>query len=164
MKALLFWVTIMAVFCVDSYTQDLKHFQVETVGKGWRLSPTFDKEPQSGVNGMAGDHGGLIIKLVKDALKTLPEGIKQKVAKQDVTISFLFNVKGEIFYLNFYVRADDKNFMTDDEWLRLYYTFRKLRLDLSKFCLLDDFEWGSGGMYPISKYLRQETEWDAKSK
>lgn len=107
---------------------------------------------------MIRDADGNIIKWVKNALKTLPEEIKQKVAKEDIRIIFLFNSKGEIFYINFYIKAEDKNFMTDTEWLKLYHTIQNMEFDISKFELMDNFEWGSGGMYPISKYLQQQAK------
>lgn len=156
MKTLIFLITTLMLLSVSCKAQDLEHFTVEMIGKGWKLYPTFDQRPQSGVNGMIRDVGGNILKWVKNALKTLPEEIKQKVAKEDVTISFLFNSKGKIFYINFFVRAEDKNFMTDKQWLKLYHTIQNMEFDISRFELMDNFEWGSGGMYPISKYLRQQ--------
>lgn len=158
MKIMTYFIDIWMLFSMNSYAQNLEHFTVETIGKGWKLHPNFDKRPQSGVNGMIRDTDGNIIKWVKNALKALPEDIKQKVTEENITISFLFNSEGKIFYINFYVRAEDKKFMTDKQWLKLYHTIQNMEFDISKFELIDNFEWGSGGMYPISKYLRQQTK------
>lgn len=158
MKTLIIFIAAMIMFCTNCNAQNFEHFNVEMIGKGWKLHPKFDQRPLSGVNGMIRDIDGNIIKWVKNALKTLPEKIKQKVAKEDVTISFLFNSKAKIFYINFLVRAEDKNFMTDKEWLKLYHTIQNMEFDISKFELMDNFEWGSGGMYPISKYLQQQAK------
>lgn len=158
MKIMTYFIAIWMLFSMNSYAQNLEHFTVEMIGKGWKLHPNFDKRPQSGVNGMIRDTDGNIIKWVKNALKTLPEDIKQKVTEENITISFLFNAEGKIFYINFYVRAEDKNFMTDKQWLKLYHTIQNMEFDISKFELMDNFEWGSGGMYPVSKYLRQQTK------
>ncbi len=101
---------------------------------------------------------GNISKWLKNALKTLPEEIKQKATKEDITITFRFNAEGKIFDINFYVRAEDKDFMTDKQWLELYHTIQNMEFDISNFELMDNFEWGSSGLYPISKYLQQQTK------
>ena len=51
-------------------------------------------------------------------------------------------------------KKSNVNCLTDEQWLEVYHAIRKQRLDISKFELLDDFEWGAAGPYWISKYLR----------
>lgn len=147
-------VAMLMLFETNCCAQNFEHFDIEVIGKGVRLVPTFNQNPKSGVNGMKRDRDVVIPELIKKVLITLPDEIKQKVVEQDIWVSFLFNSKGQIFYMNFYVRACDGCFMTDKQWLKLYHTIQSLKLDLSKFDLLENFEWGSGGMYPVSKYLR----------
>ena len=104
---------------------------------------------------MAGDYSGSIRKMIINTSQTLPKDIKETLSKQDIILSFLFNKKGEVFKIIFRGDIEERIPLTDEQWLVIFDAIRKLKIDLSKLILLDNFEWGSGGTYPISKYIRE---------
>lgn len=103
MKTPVYFIAMLILFSMNSYAQNLEHFTIEKRGNNsWNLLPNFDKPPQSGVNGiMMYPEGNIIIKWVKNALKTLPEEIKQKVSKEEIRVLFIFNAEGKIFHVYF---------------------------------------------------------------
>ncbi|MDE7074983.1 MAG: hypothetical protein K2O69_08095, partial [Odoribacter sp.] len=127
--------------------QIFEHFDVEITQNGVSiLRPKFDCRPTSGVNGMAGDYEKTVYKMMKELVLTFPEEIKAALKQQDVWADLRFNAKGEIFYLTFLMSKNSNvNCLTDEQWLEVYHAIRKQRLDISKFELLDDFEWGAAG-------------------
>ena len=155
MKKIILYTVLMTVVSLTARTQKLDHFNVDTTRSGyaWQISPNFEPGPKSGVNKFVGDYTYHISQLVRQAVKTLPEEIKQMLIKQEVWATIYFNSKGEIFYLYFLAKKEDKFPMDDEQWLKVYHTFRHLKVDLSKLILLDHFEWGAG-FYPLEKFLQ----------
>ena len=153
MKKVILYTVLMFLGAQIARTQKLEHFNIDTTSYAWYISPNFDPEPESGGNKFVGDDTYHISKLVKEAVKTLPEKIRQVLIKYKVKATVYFNSKGEIFYLKFCIFKKDK-FPTDDkQWLKVYHTFRHLKIDLSKLRLLDNFEWGAGS-YPLYRFLQ----------
>ena len=155
MKKIILYTVLMLIGSMTAQAQNLKHFRVDTtsIGHFWKISPKFDSRPESGVNKFVGDHTYHISKLVKEAVKTLPEEIRQILIKYKVDATVYFNSKGEIFCLTFLLIQGDKFPMDDEQWLKVYHTFRHLKIDLSKLTLLDNFEWGAG-FYPLYSFLK----------
>ena len=155
MKKVILYTVLMFLGAQIARTQKLEHFNIDTTSYAWYISPNFESGPKSGVNKFVGDYTYHINKLVKEAVKTLPEEIRQMLIKYKVKATVYFNSKGEIFYLKFCIFKKDK-FPTDDkQWLKVYHTFRHLKIDLSKLRLLDNFEWGAG-FYPLGRFLESE--------
>lgn len=155
MKTIILLAVLMTMIVMPAYTQYLEHFTVDSTDYLWEICPTFDSDPQSGVNGFARDETASVTQLVKSAVKTLPEEIKQVLIKYNVRLTIFFNAKGESFYLFFLMSKKDKFPLNDEQWLKVYHTFRHLKIDLSKLELLDNFEWGAG-TYPLNRYLQSK--------
>ena len=155
MKKIILYTVLMLIGSMTAQAQNLKHFRVDTsrIGHFWTIYPNFDPTPESGVNKFVGDYTYHISKLVKEAVKTLPEEIRQMLIKYKVRAIVYFNSKGEIFCLTFLLIQGDKFPMDDEQWLKVYHTFRHLKVDLSKLTLLDNFEWGAGS-YPLYRFLQ----------
>ena len=155
MKKIILYTVLMLIGSMTVQAQNLKHFRVDTsrIGHFWTIYPNFDPTPESGVNKFVGDYTYHISKLVKEAVKTLPEEIRQMLIKYKVRAIVYFNSKGEIFCLTFSAIQGDKFPMDDEQWLKVYHTFRHLKIDLSKLTLLDNFEWGAG-FYPLYSFLK----------
>ena len=143
MKKIILYTVLMLIGSMTAQAQNLKHFRVDTsrIYDFWNISPNFDPEPESGGNKFVGDDTYHISKLVKEAVKTLPEKIRQVLIKYKVKATVYFNSKGEIFP------------MDDEQWLKVYHTLRHLKIDLSKLTLLENFEWGAGS-YPLYRFLQ----------
>ena len=153
MKKIILYTVLMTVVSLTARTQKMEHFDIDSSALTlWVISPNFEPEPKSGVNKFVGDYTYHISQLVRQAVKTLPEEIKQMLIKQEVWATIYFNSKGEIFYLYFMAKGD-KFPMDDEQWLKVYHTFRHLKVDLSKLILLDNFEWGAGS-YPLHRFLQ----------
>ena len=155
MKKIILYTVLMTVVSLTARTQKLEHFDIDTTlsSYAWQISPNFESGPESGVNGFARDYTHYTSQLVREAVKTLPEEIKQMLIKHKVRATIYFNSKGEIFYIEFRVYKGDKFPMDDEQWLKVYHTFRHLKVDLSKLILLDNFEWGAGS-YPLHRFLQ----------
>ena len=157
MKKVILYTVLMLIGSMTAQAQTLKHFRVDTtrIYDFWNISPNFEPEPESGINKFVGDDTYHISKLVKEAVKTLPEEIRQMLIKYKVDAIVYFNSNGEIFYITFLLIQGDKFPMDDEQWLKVYHTFRHLKIDLSKLRLLDNFEWGAGS-YPLYRFLESE--------
>ena len=155
MKKIILYTVLMLIGSMTTQAQNLKHFRVDTsrIYDFWNISPNFDPEPESGGNKFVGDDTYHISKLVKEAVKTLPEKIRQVLIKYKVNAIVYFNSKGEIFYITFLLIQGDKFPMDDEQWLKVYHTLRHLKIDLSKLTLLENFEWGAGS-YPLYRFLQ----------
>lgn len=153
MKTLFLFAMLVLGTMSSASAQTFEHFEVKTSKASWMLRPKFDNRPTSGVNGIAAAPDKEVLEILKKLFQTFPENVKEKLKEQKVYVNLNFNSQGEIFYIIFFiVKKDDLTFLTDEQWLEIYRIIRNHKLDMTKWELVDNFEWGSW-TYPISMHL-----------
>ena len=156
---------LLACLCVGfsniATAQQFKHLQLKiNDGGNWRL---YSKgRPTSGVNKMRADPKKHIMTLIFNAIHSFPEEIKKELIKYDgrISVGFDFNAKGEIFYVYFLGRGNIKDGipLTEKQWLEIVQIIKRIKIDLTQIDVLDELEWGAGGIYHITNILRNEVD------
>lgn len=154
MKTIIIFFFWGCTFTFQSLSQNTEHLDVQEDSIKWKLTMSSDYKELGGVNSCWTDQQGYVRNLIKNALNSLPEEIKQYILQHKMYLSFVFNSKGIILFGDIFIIKEDHAILNEELCLKIYRTIKNIQIDMTKIEIEDKFEWGSF-MYNVIGLLKE---------
>ncbi len=161
MRTIFVFLLLMACLSMSLTAQNFEHFKVDTTIEGrWSISSVINDTPNFEVDEKAGYPYMLtndVNNIGRRMLHALPVDIKREFVKQWIGVTFTLNSEGEIYNIIFRGDIEKGIPLTDEQWLKVFDSVRRMKSEIAKLISLDSDRWEVRWTYPVSKYL-QETK------
>lgn len=162
MKTIFLFLLLSMALTVNVSAQELEHFEIKHVKDGGFWLIPKSNESRDGVLDGFYDPDHHLGDLVVNAFSKLTDTIKQKIIKYDrVVLSLRFDSKGNVYAILIMLFTKDNFILNDEQWLEVNSISRKIKVDISKLDVKEDFKQGAYFVH-LDKLLRSLNKSDTK--
>lgn len=154
MKTVFLFLLLSMAITVNVGAQELEHFDIKPVESGgYWITPKFNESREGVLDGFY-DPDHHLGELVVNAFSKLTDTIKQEIIKYDrVVLSLRFDSKGDVYAILIMLFTKDNFILNDEQWLEVNNISRKIKVDISKLDVKEDFKQGAYFVH-LDKLLR----------
>jgi hypothetical protein len=143
-------IAALMIMSLDAYSQQSKRFEYTHIKNSFYTSSTYLVSPIFDQSKLEGKEGNMIFLdqaynmniLFNNAIDLSISKDKRDSVSPGTIARFAINNKGEVIYCQFFLKFKDTLLITDEDLYNLYIKIKKIKLDITKFRIDPNYEYG----------------------